>query len=177
MKIEHDKYYTPDDVAEKCVELFLKSVSPDEITECIEPAVGGGAFVRAMRKAGLTVAWAGDIIPEFDDEIVETTDFLEKEFDYKRGRAVITNPPFGYSNQMSRKFYNRSCEICDFVGMVLPIGQLNNSTSFYRFDLVASHDLGELPYSGRPVHCCFNVYRRPAGGGTNKRRTYEFLGG
>lgn len=172
-RIALDKYYTPYDLAVNCVGLFLQHISCDEITECIEPAVGGGAFVRAMRDAGLDVAWAGDIMPEFDDEIVETVDFLEKQFDYMKGRAVITNPPFGHSNLLSKRFFDKSCEIADFVGMILPVGQLNNTTSFCQFDLVGSYDLGRVLYSGRLVHCCFNVYQRPVTGARKMKTVYE----
>lgn len=53
---------------------------------------------------------------------------------------------------------------------ILPISQLNNTQTFYQFNLLYSEDLGELVFSGeRKVHCCLNVYVKPSNG-LNKKK-------
>ena len=47
---------------------------------------------------------------------------------------------------------------------MLPRRQLQDTTSFYKFDLIYSEDLGLQNYSDRKLHCCFNLYRRPIDG-------------
>lgn len=46
VRLKNDAYYTPDDVAEACVNVLLP-IKPSWI---LEPSVGNGAFVRAARK-------------------------------------------------------------------------------------------------------------------------------
>ena len=54
----------------------------------------------------------------------------------------------------------------------MPISQLNNTQTFYEFDLLHSEDLGKLIFSGnRKVHCCLNVYVRPKNGLNKKKAT------
>ena len=81
----------------------------------------------------------------------------------KKGTLVIGNPPYGDRLKLARDFFNKSCDIADYIGFILPISQLNNTTSFYRFDLIYSEDLGIKSYSGVDLHCCFNLYKRPNG--------------
>jgi hypothetical protein len=45
MRLKNDAYYTPDDVAARCV-----ATLPQAMWSVWEPHVGGGAFVRAVRK-------------------------------------------------------------------------------------------------------------------------------
>lgn len=74
---------------------------------------------------------------------------------------------------MYAQFYNKACGIGDYIAFILPISQLNNDVKLYKFDLVYSEDLGRIEYSGIKVHCCLNIYRRPSGGGYNKRKNYK----
>lgn len=72
------------------------------------------------------------------------------------------------SNNLSIKFYKKCCEIGDYVAFIQPISQLNNNSQLYEFDLIYSEDLRTISYSGRKLHCCFNIYKRPANGKLNK---------
>ena len=74
---------------------------------------------------------------------------------------IIGNPPYGDKLKLARDFYNKSVQIADYIAFILPITQLNNITSFYKFDLIYSEDLGMQNYSGVELHCCFNIYKRP----------------
>ena len=67
-----------------------------------------------------------------------------------------------------QKFCKHSFTFADYVAFVLPVNQLNNTTSIYEFALIHSEDIGVKEYSGRKVHCCFNIYKRPENGLNSK---------
>ena len=59
-KIELDKYYTPKDLAEYCVNKTKEIIGVDNITEWLEPSAGGGSFLNHLPSNTL----AYDIAPE-----------------------------------------------------------------------------------------------------------------
>lgn len=154
-KIELDKYYTPIEVANHCWEITEKYVDFSTINRIIEPSVGSGAFCNWKIKPNLMI----DIKPQYENAIQD--DYLIYPLKYEKGTLVIGNPPYGDKLKLARDFFNKSCEIADYIGFILPITQLNNITSFYKFDLIHSEDLGMQKYSDRELHCCFNLYKRP----------------
>ena len=162
-----DKYYTPLELAEYVVNKTKEIIGEQNITEYIEPSAGAGVFLDYLDKPYL----AYDIEPE-DSRVMEQ-DYLELELDYKRGRCVIGNPPFGKGNTLSVKFYKKSIELADYIAFIQPISQLDNNMQMYEFDLVYSKDLGLHNYSGKQLHCCFNIYKRPQSGKLNKRPNYK----
>lgn len=166
-KIENDKYYTPIDTANYCWKKVDEVIGLKNISDIIEPSVGNGAFCHYSRKPNLCI----DILPEVKSKSLKIikADYLTYDIDYKKDRLVIGNPPFGEKLFLARKFFKKSIEIADYVAFILPISQLHNSQLFYRFDLVYSEDLGVQDYSGIPLKCCFNIYRRPANGKLNKK--------
>lgn len=114
---------------------------------------------------------AYDIEPE-DNRIVRE-DYLELALEYKKGRCIIGNPPFGRGNSLSMAFYKRSIKIADYIAFIMPISQLNNNVQLYDFDLIYSEDLGSKTYSNVELHCCFNVYKIPCNGKLNKKPNYK----
>ena len=166
-KIQNDKYYTPPDLAQYCVEKTKEIIGADNITEYIEPSAGAGVFLDYLDKPYL----AYDIEPE-DDRIIQA-DWLDVNLEYKKGRCVIGNPPFGSRNTLSVRFYKKSVKVSDYVAFILPISQFNNNQQMYDFDLIYSEDLGECYYSDIPLHCCFNIYQKPKSGLLNKKPNYK----
>ena len=162
-KIQNDKYYTSKSLAHYCVLKTRQVVGSQNITEYVEPSAGAGVFLNYLDKPYL----AYDIEPE-DDRVVKQ-DWLTLDLDYKQGRCVIGNPPFGEGTRISNRFAKKSFKIADYVSFILPICQLNNREELYEFDLIYSEDLGVRLYSGREVHCCFNIYRRPSNGKLHKK--------
>ena len=156
-KIQNDKYYTSPELAKYCVEKTKEIIGEDNITEYIEPSAGSGVFLDCLDKPYL----AYDIEPE--DERIVRADWLTVDLDYKKGRCVIGNPPFGNRNTLSVKFYKKSIDLCDYIAFILPISQFNNNQQMYEFNLIYSEDLGKRDYSDRVVHCCFNIYKKPSG--------------
>lgn len=151
-----DKYYTPLDIASTCIEVMKETLLPlMDITEYVEPSAGNGSFSLQIPNC-----LAYDLEPEHSS--IMQADFLKLNLPYKKGRIVFGNPPFGKRNKLARSFYKKSVEIADAIAFILPISQMNNTSSLYEFDLIKSIDLGKLKYSNTPVHCCFNIYTRPS---------------
>lgn len=156
IKIKNDKYYTNPELAKYIVNKTKKIIREENITEYLEPSAGSGVFLDYLDKPYL----AYDIEPE-DDRIIKQ-DFLKMDLEYKKGRCVISNPPFGDRMNTAQKFYKKSIKLGDYVVFILPISQLNNSRSLYEFDLIYSKDLGKRKYTDRNLHCCLNIYKRPS---------------
>ena len=163
-KLHLDKYYTSDETAQHCIDV-AKSILGNSVTEIIEPSAGNGSFSKKLKKC---ISY--DIEPE--DECVIKQDFLKLELPYRKGRLFIGNPPYGSRNNLAMAFCNKAFEMGDFVAFILPISQLNNTQSIYKFDLIYSEDLGKIYYSDRKIHCCFNIYKRPPSGIFNKPRKF-----
>ena len=165
-KIKNDKYYTPPDLAKYVVDKTKEVIGEENITEYVEPSAGAGIFLDYLDKPYL----AYDIEPE-DDRAVKQ-DYLELNLEYKRGRCVIGNPPFGEKNTLPVKFFKKSKIFCDYICFILPISQYQNNYQMYEFDLIYSEDLGIKKYTDRYLKCCFNIYRRPFNG-LNKKPNYK----
>ena len=165
-KIHNDKYYTPPNLANYIVNKTKEIIGEHNITEYLEPSAGNGVFLNYLP----TNTLAYDIEPE-DDRIVKQ-DYLSLDLEYKKGRLVIGNPPFGEKNTLSVKFYNKSVEISDYIAFILPISQYNNNQQMYKFDLIYSENLGKKNYSDREIHCCFNIYKRNTNG-LNTKPNYK----
>lgn len=167
-KIENDKYYTPVSLANYCWDKVLDVIDEENISEVVEPSVGNGSFLKHPRGF---VHFAYDIEPECqsDTTVIIKGDYLSQDINYLYGRLVIGNPPYGRCLNLAQKFFKKSVDIADYVAFILPISQLNNTRSMYEFDLIYSEDLGVQHYTDRDLHCCFNIYKRPESGESNKK--------
>ena len=172
MKITNDKYYTPINVANECYDKIFKIIGKDNITDIIEPSCGDGSFLHHPMLRGKSVLGIDIDVEVKENEvnaILLTCDFLEYETEYKKGRLIVGNPPFGQRMNLAQKFFKKSVGICDYIAFILPISQLNNTQSLFEFDLIYSEDLGICRYTDRELHCCFNIYKRPDNGLLNKK--------
>ena len=163
-KLDLDQYYTSYEDMEYCVNKAWDVIKDlgYEVSEFLEPSAGEGVFSNYLATSGLDVI-AIDIEPK--GEGIIKADFLTYDLEYKEGRFIIGNPPFGTRLNLAQKFYKRAIELGDYIAFILPISQLNNTQSMYEFDLVHSEDLGKLLFSNKKkVHCCLNVYVRPKNG-------------
>lgn len=154
-KIANDKYYTPRDLAEYCVNKTKEVIGAGNISEWLEPSGGNGVFLDFLPDG----SYSCDIEPE-DGRIIKQ-DYLKLVMEYKNGRCIIGNPPFGRANSGIKKFFKKSIQLCDYISFILPISQLNNNNELYQFDLIYSEDLGKKYYTDRDIHCCLNIYKRP----------------
>jgi len=164
-KLHLDQYYTPNDVAIHCIDTAYKVIGKENITTILEPSAGTGSFSNNISNCE-----AYDLEPKADGVI--QADFLLLDIEYRKGRLVIGNPPFGSRGNLMQKFCKKSFAIADYVAFILPINHMNNVVSIYEFDLIHSEDLGEKDYSGKKVHCCLNIYKRPVSG-LNSKPNYK----
>ena len=142
-KLDYDQYYTPHDTMEYCVNKS-RDIIRDlgyEVSEFLEPSAGEGIFSDYLLDSGLNVI-AMDLFPK--NEYTIKQDFLTCKLEYKPNRFIIGNPPYGSRLSLGLKFYNKACELGDYISFILPISQLNNTNMLYKFDLVYSEDLGKL---------------------------------
>lgn len=170
-KLDYDQYYTPYDVMEYCVNKSWDVIKDlgYEVSEFLEPSAGEGVFSNYLYTSGLDVI-AMDLFPKGENILQQ--DYLNCNLEYKPKRFIIGNPPYGSKFNLGRKFYNKSCELGDYIAFIFPIRQLNNTQQLYKFDLVHSEDLGDVLFSGtRKVHCCLNVYVRPKNGLNSKKNS------
>lgn len=166
MKINNDKYYTPVELANYCWEQAIAKIGFENINDIIEPSCGNGSFLQY----NIIPRLCYDISPECQSNVstIITGDFLLADIEYQPKRLIIGNPPYGRCLNMAQKFYEKSVEIADYIAFILPISQLNNTQSMYKFDLIHSEDLGKRVYTDRELHCCFNIYERPNNGLNSK---------
>lgn len=172
MKITNDKYYTPIDLANYCIDKVFEIIGEHNISEIIEPSVGDGSFLHHKERI---IHFAYDIEPNCESEYTNIlkADFLESDIKYLEGRLIIGNPPYGRCLNLAQKFFKKSVEIADTIAFILPISQLNNTRSMFEFDLVYSEDLGLKKYTDRDLHCCFNIYKRPSDNELNKKQNIK----
>jgi len=166
-KIVNDKYYTSKELAKYCVDKTKEIIGANNITEYVEPSAGNGVFLDYLDKPYL----AYDIEPE-DVRIVKQ-DWLSNELEYKKGRCIIGNPPYGTKNNLTISFYKKSLLLGDYISFILPISQYNNNITLYEFDLIYSENLGVKIYSDRKVHCCLNIYKKPLSNKSNIKPNYK----
>jgi len=172
MKINLDKYYTPTDLAEYCVNKTKEVIGVENITEWIEPSAGAGVFLPFLDNNYL----AFDIEPEAEN--IERKNYLELDLPYFKGRCVIGNPPYGTRNTMSVRFFKQSLSLGDYIAFILPISQYKNAQQMYDFDLIYTENLGITRFSNKKIHCCFNIYKRPKNINkkpTNKLKDVSFV--
>lgn len=165
-KLHLDQYYTSDNLAQYCIDVTMNIIGEDNISEIIEPSAGNGSFSNKLKNC---IAY--DIEPK--QEGIIKADFLKLDIPYKDGRLIIGNPPYGSRLNLAKSFCNKSFEIAEYVSFILPISQLNNTQSIYKYNLIHSEDLGKKYYSGIEVHCCLNIYKRPNNGKFNSIQRFR----
>ena len=114
-----DKYYTKQNIVEKCIELIKENININENDLIIEPSAGNGAFIEYLILLSKNCIFY-DIDPDHNtiikqDYLTLDTNTLKKE----NKIHVIGNPPFGRQSSQARKFIKKSCEFCDTVSFIL----------------------------------------------------------
>lgn len=158
-KIKNDKYYTESELAQKCVETTF-SIIGSKWERIIEPSVGEGAFLPYLPNE--TIYY--DIEPSENLPNTIKADFREVNLPYIKNSLVIGNPPYGRANKLSVQFVKKAMTLGDYCSFIQPISQLNQNRTMKDTELLYSEDLGSLPYSGKMVHCCLNIYHKKKDG-------------
>ena len=168
-KILLDKYYTSPDLAKYIVDKTKEIIGEENITEYIEPSAGAGVFLDYLDELGNDYL-AYDIEPEDDKNRIVKCDFLELDLQYKKGRCVIGNPPYGIRNTLSVKFFKKSIQLADYIAFILPSSQYNNNQQMYEFDLIHSELINNEGFIelDKRINLAFNIYKKNIKGFNNK---------
>jgi hypothetical protein len=111
MKIYLDKFYTKQEVAEKCLALIPDFNSYDTI---IEPSAGNGVFSKLINNC-----LAYDIEPECNGIIKQ--DFLQLSKINGDKKLFVGNPPFGERSLLAKKFIQHSITLgAETLAFILP---------------------------------------------------------
>ena len=144
-----EQYYTTQDVADFCTKKFLEIVGKFGIF--IEPCGGEGSFIKSLQKEGVKNILSFDIDPRYEGVIKQ--DYLTSVC--PENCFVITNPPFGRANSLSKKFFNKAAkDKSSFIGFLVPRSwkkwSIQNSLDF-NYHLVAEFDLPKNCFYGPNV--------------------------
>lgn len=128
-----DQFYTNPLTAKKLTDIFtekLKELDYQKIN-FLEPSAGTGNFLEAIREISKNNSFiskkilAFDIEPKSDKKNIIKTNFLKvpltKYLKKKKNYVVLGNPPFGKKGKLALKFVNKSAEIIDTIGFILPL--------------------------------------------------------
>lgn len=122
-----DAYYTPDDVALKCVQAIGLASGPTQ-PRVLEPSVGGGAFARALRSQWRAIIDGLDIDEKatglVDCDAHEVIDFDHYSADPGSFDWVVGNPPYIVAESHVRKAL--SLEPAAGVAFLLRLGFLES---------------------------------------------------
>jgi len=174
-RVEHDRYQTPQWVAEALCEHF------DIRDRCIwEPAAGDGYLAEALRYCGASDVVRSDLTPP-QDGITEEGDFLSWHSTPPHAYAVVTNPPFGPRGCLAVDFITQSVALINLgfiqaAALLLPV---DFDSASGRLDLFRDNPLfaakivlnrriawvGMEPEPGKPgpsSNHCWMVWQRQA---------------
>jgi len=170
---ELDQYYTIPEIAQKCINNLLASLSVSlaYFDTIIEPSYGKGSFVKILQTMQINNLLYIDI--DSEDE-THRGDFLSDSFQIKEGNFLtIGNPPFGKNAHKAIAFFNKAATFSSIIAFILPRSfrkesvqkRLNKS-----FGLIFENEIepfsftfDNIPYN---VPCVFQIYIK-RGGETN----------
>lgn len=108
-----DKFYTKEEVAEKCVSFLREKIPISEDSIFLEPAAGNGAFLKFFKNY-----IALDISPE--NEKIIKQDFFTYETSLKN-LITIGNPPFGRRSKTAIDFFNHASKFSEVIAFIVPV--------------------------------------------------------
>lgn len=171
-RIALDAYYTPDALASACVSV-LTDVAPEHV---VEPSVGGGAFVRAVRARWPKAFVSGyDLDPEAKGAAL-CDDFYNTSWltiaPTSKPDLIVGNPPYADAEAHVRKALERVAQ-GGTVGMLLRLAFLETKKrrafwSLWGSYLDTVYVLAERPSfmaNGKHDSCAYGwfVWRKAAG--------------
>ena len=116
-----DKYYTNNNIAGKCIQLFKKYIQIHNDDLIIEPGAGNGSFIPFINKLPCSSVYY-DIEPKHPDIVLQN--FLSFDYDsiynIYHNIHVIGNPPFGRQSSTAIKFIKQSALFSNSISFILP---------------------------------------------------------
>ena len=159
-----DRFYTPVEIAKKCVSLLNLSTY-----DCIiEPSAGTGNFLKAILPYE---AYAFDLAPNSQDFLIEQVDWFKvdkSKFAQYKNILVLGNPPFGQQNSLAVNFFNEASKFCNTIAFILPLSFKKDSVQNrlnLNFHLKEEIDLSECEFllvneTRVKVPCVFQIWEK-----------------
>ena len=162
-----DKYYTSENIVEKCMKLVKTQIKINKDDLCIEPSAGNGSFIKSIKLLFNNYKFY-DLEPD-NVEIIKQ-DYLLFDYDkfiktkYNKIH-VIGNPPFGRQSSLAIKFIKKSVEYCDSISFILPKSFKKDSLKKHidlNFHLKYEYDLPDNSFivdnKSYNVPCVFQIW-------------------
>lgn len=156
-----DKFYTNQDVAQKCIDKIGEIYDWNSWDFIIEPSAGNGSFLLKIptdNKIGI------DISPEHDSIIKQN--FLTYEPEINGRILVVGNPPFGKISSLAIKFFNHAAKWADSIAFIIPRTfrriSVQNKLDL-NFHLIYDEELPVKPCAFNPpmsAKCCFQIWEK-----------------
>lgn len=165
-----DQFYTKDSIAVQCVDWLRETLdftNKPAPLKFVEPSVGRGAFVKALRSR------FGDLLPIDAMDICTTDEYTKLSFfDYEPRKSefsyvVVGNPPFGVKSSLAVRFFNHAAAFASVIAFIMPKTferpQYVNSLDS-QFHLLASRAMPDHSFThndeSRHVPTIFMVWER-----------------
>ena len=158
----HGKFYADDELVDFILTETFKIVDINNVSEIIEPATGGGAFIPALdqisQQYGIPVKYMDlHIDKAVAHRIKKPQDFLTyipegKYFD--PNRLIITGPPYGdweenpASTKLARQFGTKAAEIAGYFSFIVPVSWLIDNYPAPKVKIIKSFDLKSRKFTG-----------------------------
>lgn len=156
--IKMDQFYTNDDCAERCFNIFKEHVNIEEYDFIMEPSAGRGSFFKLLPEKRIGI----DIDPQYEGIIKK--DFLTYSPMKGKKYAIIGNPPFGRVSSLAVKFFNKSAEFADVIAFILPRTfkriSIQNRLNL-NFHLLYTEDIPIGSFTPKmSAKCVFQIWKR-----------------
>ena len=163
---KYDQWYTTKETAELCIEIMKDRGCLCQNNLVIEPSAGTGVFVNLLRKQGYVVM-AFDIEPKHP--LVNTQDWLETDLKFDDRAVIIGNPPFGNKGRLAVDFINKSLEVANTVGFIVPLTLAESWTTQKHVKpdamLIEQVRLPDKSFifdgKNKSVKCVFQIWQNP----------------
>jgi len=170
-----DKYYTKENIVEKCKIKIKEFINIKENDLIIEPSAGNGSFIKLIKELSKNYKFY-DLIPENNNIIkqdfllLDTTEIIKP---YNKIH-IIGNPPFGRQSSLAIKFIKKCCCFSNTISFILPKSfkkESNKSKFDTFFHLIYEEDLPKNSFSvggeDCDVPCLFQIWQ--------KKKTQRFV--
>jgi hypothetical protein len=176
-----EKYYTPERMIKECASLMERFLPHDKIRTIMDPCAGDGRWYihfRARFTQAKTFLYDYEpdpvVIPGIPS--VQKLDFLTQDCGI-RPDVIVTNPPFGKANSLSRAIFNRAVDLYkpEYICLLVPRSFSNRKSSLRKLrlgytkiqamDLTKAHfeRIDGKRYDGMAVvnlQCCFEIWQK-----------------
>lgn len=161
-----DKFYTNENIVNKCVDILKEKLNIQKKDIIIEPSAGSGVWIPYIKKLTDKYDFL-DISPEHYE--IKKCDYLTYNYTHTHDESVyvVGNPPFGKQCSLCLKFINHSASFADYIAFVLPKSFNKESIKekvHKQLSLMHSEDLPKNSFNiNKELHdvpCVFQIWKK-----------------